>query len=303
MKCAVIHPEEDRYNFDLADAFVAFCEENDMAAIGHCLIWHSQCAPWFFTDKEGKTVSPEVLKQRMKEHIATVVGRYKGRVKGWDVVNEAILEDGTYRRSLFYEILGEEFIPLAFGYTHEADPEAELYYNDYDMTATGRREAVVRLVRDLKSRGLRIDGVGMQGHMDMTRPVLEDFEQSIEAFAAAGVNVMITEWDMSALPSAGYSANITDTTAFRQSLNPYVEGLPDSVAVQWNARMISFFRLFQKHADVITRVTVWGLCDRESWRNNFPVRGRTDYPVLFDRNHEPKAFVRELCREKLFVSP
>lgn len=298
MKSLVIHPEEDRYNFSGADSLVNFGEANGMAIIGHCLIWHSQCAPWFFIDNDGNYVSPEILKQRMKEHITTLVSRYKGRIKGWDVVNEAITEDGSYRQTPFYEILGEEYVPLAFQYAHEADPDAELYYNDYGMNIAGRREGVVKLVNQLKENGLRIDAVGMQGHMGMDYPTVEDFEKSLLAFSATGAKVMITEWEMSALPTIQQSANITDTAAYQKVMNPYPEALPDSVSRIWNARMKTFFDLFLKHSDIITRVTVWGVSDGDSWKNDFPMPGRKEYPLLFDRNLQPKPFVRELLSPK-----
>lgn len=297
MKSANIHPEEDRYNFEQADQFVKFGQENNMAIIGHCLIWHSQLAPWFCVDQKGNNVSAEVLKQRMKDHITTIVTRYKGKIKGWDVVNEAIEEDGSYRKTKFYEILGEEYIPLAFQYAHEADPDAELYYNDYGMNVPGRRDAVVKLVNSLKAKGLRIDAVGMQGHMGMDYPTIEDFEASMLAFAGTGVKVMITEWDMSALPTVKRSANISDTVTFRKAMNPYPEALPDSVSTVWNARMKAFFNLFLKHADIVERVTAWGVSDGDSWKNNFPVRGRKEYPLLFDRNYEMKPFLKELINE------
>ena len=297
MKCEVIHPEEDRYDFTLADQFVSFGEKNGMAGSGQCLIWHSQLAPWFCVDEKGNNVTPEVLKQRMKDHITTIVTRYKGRIKGWDVVNEAILEDGSYRKSKFYEILGEEFIPLAFQYAHEADPDAELYYNDYAMNMPGKREGVVKLVSSLKEKGIRIDAVGMQGHMGMDYPDINEFEQSIVAFAGTGVKVMVTEWDMSALPTVKQSANISDTVAYQKMLNPYPETLPDSVSKAWNNRMKQFFGLFEKHADVISRVTAWGVSDSDSWKNDFPVKGRHDYPLLFDRNYQPKPFVKEIMAE------
>lgn len=299
MKCEVIHPEEDRYDFTLADRFVEFGEANGLTVTGHCLIWHSQLAPWFCVDEAGSPVTPEVLKQRMHDHIATIVGRYKGRIKGWDVVNEAIVEDGSYRNSPFYRILGEEFIPLAFQYAHEADPDAELYYNDYGMNVPGRRDAVARLVEQLKERGLRIDAVGMQGHMGMDYPTLEEFEESMELFASKGVKVMVTEWDMSALPTLTRSADVSSREAFLAAANPYPEGLPDSVAAIWNARMRSFFDLFVKHSDIVSRVTAWGVSDEESWKNDYPIPGRCDYPLLFDRDHQPKPFVEELIREGL----
>ena len=297
MKSANIHPEEDRYNFEQADQFVKFGQENNMAIIGHCLIWHSQLASWFCVDQKGNNVSAEVLKQRMKDHITTIVTRYKGKIKGWDVVNEAIEEDGSYRKTKFYEILGEEYIPLAFQYAHEADPDAELYYNDYGMNVPERRDAVVKLVNSLKAKGLRIDAVGMQGHMGMDYPTIEDFEASMLAFAETGVKVMITEWDMSALPTVKRSANISDTVTFRKAMNPYPEALPDSVSAVWNARMKAFFNLFLKHADIVERVTAWGVSDGDSWKNNFPVRGRKEYPLLFDRNYEMKPFLKELINE------
>lgn len=297
MKNEVIHPEENRYDFTSADSLVNFGQKYDMSIIGHCLIWHSQCAPWFCIDEQGNPASLEVLKQRMKEHISTIMTRYKGKIKGWDVVNEAIVEDGSYRKSPFYEILGEEFIPLAFQYAHEADPNAELYLNDYGMSVPGRRDTYVRIIKNLKERGLRIDAIGMQGHMGMDYPTLEEFETSLLAFANTGIKVMITEWDMSALPTVRQSANITDTIAFRKAMNPYPKGLPDSLSIQWNQRMKDFFQLFLKHADKITRVTAWGVSDGESWKNNFPVKGRTEYPLLFDRNYELKPFVKELLKE------
>lgn len=296
MKCEEIHPQEDVYNFTLADKFVEFGEENDMFIIGHCLVWHSQLARWFAYDEEGNYVTPEVLKQRMKDHITTIVTRYKGRVHGWDVVNEAIVEDGSYRKSPFYEILGEEFIPWAFECAHAADPDAELYLNDYGMNVPGRRDAYVKLINDLKARGLRIDAIGMQGHMGMDYPTVEEFETSLLAYAGTGVNVMITEWDMSALPTVNMGANISDIEEFKASLNPYPDGLPEEVAAVWNERMKAFMDLFLKHSDKITRVTAWGISDDDSWKNGWPVRGRTDYPLLFDRDLEPKPFLNEYTK-------
>ena len=251
MKSVNIHPEEGRYNFGAADSIVEYGEKNGMAVIGHCLIWHSQCAPWFCVDKEGKNVSPDIMKQRMKEHITTVVNRYKGRIKGWDVVNEAVADDGSYRNSRFYQILGEEYIPLAFQYAYEADPEAELYLNDYGMSNPSKRNTYVKIINDLKKRGLRIDAIGMQGHMGMDYPNIEEFEKSMLAFASTGVKLMITEWEMSALPTVHEGANISDTVAFKAAMNPYPDALPDSVSKIWNARMKAFFDLFVKHADVM----------------------------------------------------
>lgn len=291
MKCEKIHPEEDTYFWDDADAFVDYGQRNDMAIIGHTLIWHSQLAPWFPYDSTGAYVTPEVLKQRMRDHITTVMTRYKGKIKGWDVVNEAIVDDGSYRKSPFYDILGEEFIPLAFQYAHEADPDAELYINDYAMNIPAKRDAYVKLVNDMKAKGLRVDGIGMQGHMGMDYPDFKEFEKSIEAYASTGCNVMITEWDMSALPTVGYSANITDSVAYNKLLNPYPDGLPADLSDQWNSRMDSVTDMLLRHSDVITRVTAWGTHDGMSWKNDFPMKGRVEYPLLFDRDYKLKPFM------------
>lgn len=298
MKSEELQPSEGVFTFQKADQFVRWGENNNMQIIGHCLIWHSQLPQWFCKDGQGKRVSPEVLKNRMRDYIYTVVGRYKGRVHGWDVVNEAIEDDGSWRKSPFYEILGEEFIAWAFQCAHEADPDAELYYNDYNMYGSKKRAKVVELVQMLKVRGLRIDAVGMQGHIGIDYPSIEQFEQSILAFSDAGVKVMITELDMSALPTVSVSANVSERVAYNDRNNPYPDGLPLAVAEKWNRRMYDFFHLFLKHADVITRVTVWGVNDNDSWKNNFPVKGRTDYPLLFDRQCKMKPFVKQLLEEK-----
>ncbi len=297
MKSEEIHPQENVYNFTEADEFVNFGKKHNMTIIGHCLVWHSQLAKWFCVDKDGKNVSADVLKKRLKDHITTIVTRYKGQIKGWDVVNEAIESDGSWRNSKFYQILGEEFIPLAFQYAHEADPDAELYYNDYGMSDKGRRDSVVKLVKMLKDRGLRIDGVGMQCHVGLDYPEITEFQKSVDAFKAAGVKIMITEMDMSALPTINRGANVADKVEFEKKLNPYPKGLPEEVSEQWNNRMTEFFNLFFKNADVITRVTAWGVIDSDSWKNNWPMRGRIDYPLLFERNYEPKPFVKDLINK------
>lgn len=297
MKQEVLQPEKGKFYFEDADKFVNFAQQHNQSIIGHCLIWHSQAAPWFFTNDKGKNVSAKELKKRMKAHIYTVMKRYKGKIKGWDVVNEAIEDDGSYRQSLYYKILGPEYIPLAFKYAHEADPDAELYYNDFNMSKAEKRETVIKLVNELKKRGLRIDAVGMQGHIGMDYPKLKDFEQSIEGFAAAGVKVMVTEWDMSALPFVYEGADISNTVAYQKKLNPYPNGLPQDVAGKWNRRVNDFFHMLLKHSDDITRFTTWGITDKDSWKNDFPMRGRVDYPLLFDRNFQPKPVVNDIINE------
>lgn len=299
MKSEELQPIEGEFNFELADKFVKFGEENNMYIIGHTLIWHSQAPKWFFTDEKGTDVSREVLIERMKKHIFTVVGRYKGKVKGWDVVNEAFEDDGSWRKSKFYQIIGEDYMKLAFQFAHEADPDADLYYNDYSMAHKGRRDAVVNMIKKLQSEGVKIDGIGMQGHMDMEFPEIGEFEKSLVAFAQAGMKVMITELDLTILPrpDRNVGAEISASFEYQQSLNPYSEGLPDSAATALHDRYNEFFKLFMKHSDKIERVTLWGVSDRQSWRNNWPVRGRTDYPLLFDVNYQPKPIVKTIIEE------
>ena len=298
MKMEEVHPEPDTWYWNQADNFIKFAHDNNMQTIGHCLIWHSQCPEWFGKDKDGNPLTPEALKQRMKDHIQTIVSRYKGRVDGWDVVNEAILDDGTWRRNFYYEILGEEYIPLAFEYAHEADPDAELYYNDYSMFHKGRRDAVVNLIRTLKKRGCRIDAVGMQCHYGMDYPDWDEFEKSIKAFAAEGVKVMFTEVDMGALPTVNEGANISDKAEYDEALNPYPNELPDSVAKVWNSRMARFFEIVNRNAESVSRVTAWGVTDSQSWKNNWPIPGRKDYPLWFDREGNMKPFLRQLVGKK-----
>ena len=296
MKSEVIHPEEDIYNFGPADEFVQFGEDNNMFIVGHCLIWHSQLSPWFCVDENGNNVSAEILKQRMKDHIYTIVGRYKGRIHGWDVVNEALADDGSYRKSKFYEILGEEYIPLAFQYAHEADPDAELYYNDYSMFVPARRDGAINLVNSLKEKGIRVDAIGMQGHYVMGGPTIDEVEESIIKFGETGAKVMFTEFDMALLPRNAQGADISAREDGLDAVNPYADSLPTHVSAEWNAWMKSYFDMFMRHSDIISRINMWGLTDADSWLNDWPIKGRTDYPLLFDRNYEPKPFILDIIQ-------
>lgn len=296
MKPQPIHPEENRYNWEDADKLVAFGEKNKQVVTGHCLIWHSQIGKWFFVDGDGKEVSPEVLKERMRQHISTVVGRYKGRLKGWDVVNEAFEDNGKYRNNKFYQILGKDYIKYAFQFAHEADPQAELYYNDYNVENPAKCDGIVELVKELKTAGCRIDAVGSQAHWHMNSPTFNAIETSIQKLKAAGVKVLFTEWDVSILPSPYEGANISANFKYSKEMDPYQEGVPDSVQNKWNKRVLGMFEIFLKYNDVVDRVTVWGLTDNTTWLNNFPIRGRKDSPVLFDRNNQRKPVVDEMIK-------
>jgi endo-1,4-beta-xylanase len=301
MKSGPTQPREGEFDFTLSDKFVEFGIQNNMHIVGHTLIWHSQAPRWFFTDSDGNEVSAEVLKERMKKHIYTVVGRYKGKIHGWDVVNEAILDDGSYRNSKFYQILGEDFIKYAFQYAHEADPDVELYYNDYSEAIPAKREGIANMVKKFKDQGVKIDGIGMQCHIGLDFPTLEEYEKTIQAFAATGAKVMVTEMEITVLPMPDWrvGAEVSANFEYQQKLNPYVNGLPDSVNVVFEQRYFDFFKLFVKYQDVISRVTLWGVNDGNSWKNGWPVRGRTDYPLLFDRNNKPKPIVNRIINESI----
>lgn len=300
MKGEEIHPEVNRFDFTDGDKLADWAEKNGKTLIGHCLVWHSQPPKWMFIDSEGKLVSREVLIGRMYNHIMNVVTHYKGKVKGWDVVNEAIEDDGSFRKSLYYKIIGPEFIELAFRFAHEADPNVELYYNDYSTSKPAKRDAICKLVRNLKAKGLRIDAVGMQSHNGFDYPDYLEYEKSIEAFAAEGVKVMMTELDINMLPNPeGFGgAEISQRFELQKKYNPYVNGLDKKAQKLFNQRYLELFKIIERHKDVITRVTFWGVNDGHSWLNGWPIPGRTNYPLLIDRNNQVKPVVKEI--EKLF---
>ena len=300
MKGEENHPEVNRFDFTDGDKLVDWAERNGKTVIGHCLVWHSQPPKWMFTDANGKTVSREVLIGRMYNHIMTVVTHYKGKIKGWDVVNEAFEDDGSYRKSPYYNIIGPEFIELAFQFAHEADPNVELYYNDYSTSKPGKREAICKLVRSLKSKGLRIDAVGMQSHNGYNYPDYAEYEKSIEAFAAEGVKVMMTELDVNMLPNPeGFGgAEVSQNFELQAKYNPYVKGLDKKAQKLFNQRYLDLFKIIERHKNVISRVTFWGVNDGHTWLNDWPIKGRTNYPTLIDRNNQLKPVVKEI--EKLF---
>ncbi|MBO4743213.1 MAG: endo-1,4-beta-xylanase [Bacteroidales bacterium] len=310
LKSAEIMPAFGQYNWDLADKYVDFGQKNGLDVFGHCLIWHSQCTPDFCYDAEGNLISPELLKERMKQHITTVVTRYKGRIKGWDVVNEAILEDGSYRESPFWQILGEEFIPWAFKCAQEADPECELYYNDYSMHEPKKLDTVIEMVKNIQQQGIRIDAVGFQGHIGMDYPDLDLYESHIRRVKdETGIDVCITELDMSILPSVTQSADISGINFFEAmrdpekwesiiaGLDPYRDGIPEDVYAAWNNRMGDFLEMFLRNSDVVRRINVWGVCDSDSWKNGWPIPGRHDSPLWVDRDYQLKPFLNKYLND------
>jgi endo-1,4-beta-xylanase len=289
MKWEVIHPRPDGYDFALADKYVEFGLKNHMFIVGHTLCWHSQTPGWVFKDEKGNPLTRDALLERFHDHIKTVVGRYKGKVNSWDVVNEALNEDGTLRQSPWMKIIGEDYIVKAFQFAHEADPAAQLNYNDYNLETPAKRKGAIALVKKLQDAGVPIAVVGDQAHLHLDGASAADEEATITDLAAAGVKVAITELDIDVLPSAwGHTADVSLQVEDSAKLNPYPNGLPDSVQEALTKRYADLFAVYWKHRDVVNRVTLWGVTDNQSWLNGWPVKGRTSYPLLFDRNGQPK---------------
>lgn len=285
MKSEVIAPKKGEFDWVLADQFIEYAKKHNMTAIGHTPIWHSQTAKWICHNEDGSLVSAEQLKANIKEYITAVYTRYKGKIKGYDVVNEAIEDDGSYRNSLFYQIMGEEFIDWSFQCAMEVDPDAELYYNDYSMSAPGKRATVVELIKRLKSKGIRIDAVGLQTHIGMDFPDLKEYEKSVQDFIAAGVDVQLTETDMSILPNPYTGADVATRFEYTEEKDPYKNGvIPEEKLKAWQDRYKELFGIVNKYADHVKRVTFWGVTDASSWKNDFPIPGRTDYPLPFGRD-------------------
>ena len=290
LKPEEIHPFESVYEWTIADAYVDFGVRNNMFIHGHTLVWHSQCPDWFFYDEKGDTASYDLLKQRLEDHITTIVGHYKGKINSWDVINESVIEGGLQRQSMWYKILGDDLYEIAFSAAAKADPDVELYLNDYGMTNPGRRERYVEIIKRLQQKGIKIDGMGLQGHWGLESPSIEEIQTSIDMFANLGIKVSITELDMSILPrrQRGITAAVDLNFQYEQSLDPYKGNFPQEPLHDWNYRMQQFFQLFKDNAEKIERVTVWGVCDQDSWLNNWPIVGRYDYATLITRNHRIK---------------
>ncbi|WP_185232329.1 endo-1,4-beta-xylanase [Teredinibacter franksiae] len=290
MKWEAVRPQEGVWRWENVDRFVALGEKLNAYRVGHVLVWHAQTPEWVFSKPNGDLRSRKDLAGLMEAHIQTYVDRYKGRIHAWDVVNEAIDGGKAWRKSHWYNILGEGYIDRAFNCAHDADPKAHLIYNDYNMDQPHKREQLLSYIRRAKKRGVPIHGVGLQSHVGLSFPNIDQFEQSIEAFAAEGMRIHITELDMDVLPVAWEHVGAEISTRFEYSkeLNPYPNGLPMDVEQLMVERYVQFFKLFLKHRDKIDRVTFWGVGDGESWKNDFPVIGRTNYPLLFDRDYKKK---------------
>ncbi|WP_269226060.1 endo-1,4-beta-xylanase [Flavobacterium eburneipallidum] len=285
MKSMFLHPEKDKFDFKMADKFIALGEKHNMFIHGHTLIWHSQLAPWFTQIKDSVTMSAA-----LNNHITTIVKNYKGRIDSWDVVNEALNEDGTLRKTVFLDTYGKDYLTLAFKLAAKADPKVDLYYNDYNLCNAKKRKGAVALVKNLQKNGAKIDGVGEQGHWNLITPSLDEIEQTILDFSALGVKVSFTELDISVLPNPWdvVGADVNQKSEASEKMNPYPKSLPDSIQTQLAERYEAIFKLFLKHQDKIDRITLWGVNDGQSWLNDWPIKGRSNYPLLFDREFKAK---------------
>ena len=298
LKAGPINPQPGVFNFGPADNYVEFGRKNNMFIVGHTLVWHNQVPQWFFLDEAGNPNTKEAQIERMRSHIEMVAGRYAGKVHAWDVVNEVIAEDGSYRPSSWVEWVGngDELVKMAFTFASQYAPDTELYYNDFNAWRPAKRDGIARLVRMLQEEGIRIDGVGIQAHWGLNFPKNEYVEAAIDTFASLGVKVMITELDVDVLPltregqiiGRGMMHPQFQLEEFEIFLDPYKEGLPASVEEQLTLRYEELFRIFYSKRDKIERVTFWGAHDGLSWKNGYPVPARTNYPLLFDREVKPK---------------
>nr|CUV01064.1 endo-1,4-beta-xylanase GH10 [Pseudoalteromonas sp. An33] len=304
MKAEVIYPQQGKVDFSGADAFIDFAKQNNMFTVAHTLVWHNQTPDWFFTNSKNEPNTPAEQLEQMRKHIELVAGRYKNKVDAWDVVNEVIADDGSYRPTVWVNRVGDgdTMVKAAFKYAQQYSPNTELYYNDFNAWRPEKRDGIIRMIKMLQKEGIRIDGIGIQAHWGLNFPKMQYIEQAIDAYAALGIKVMITELDIDVLPLTK-EGQITGTDMmkpqfqleeFETYLDPYKNGLPSDVEAQLNARYKALFELFYAKRDKIDRVTFWGLHDGMSWKNDYPIPNRTNYPLLWDRNLNPKSVIKTI---------
>ena len=311
MKPLFLLDQNGNYNFEESDKFVDYAIKNNLTIVGHTLVWKNSAPEWFFKDENGNTISREILILRLKDYIKTVVSRYKGKISYWDVVNEAVDvfksdDNKSYaalKPSPWYNIIGEDYIKIAFEAAHDADPNCKLIYNDYNMYQSEKTDYIIDMVNSLKSEGVPIHGIGSQCHMFLNHPNLDKVEYWLRKVSDANIPLHITELDVSVLPNAWKhrGASVEDRFDLAQEYNPYPNYIPSDKLKQQAKRYKSLFKLFLKYSHAIERVTFWGVWDGNSWRNYLPMKGRTDYPLLFDRSFKPKPayfVLRDIIRKK-----
>jgi len=300
-----VHPAEGEWNWAYTDRFVDFAEANGMHVVGHHLVAGSDLPTGLLLSAPDKIVDEAVLRVRLENHVSTLVDRYKGRVHAWDVVNEAVDDfEQSWLRNAWFNILGPEYVERSFQLAREADPKATLIYNDYNLSKPSKREFVTEMLRDFKHRGVPIDAIGLQGHFSLDGG-LEEFEASIEAFYEAGARIHISELEVDVLPPAPLSVeqvepevmpaltqedvHKVESTPESMNIDPFKAGLPEDTALRLKERYAEIFNILIKHKDKIDRVTFWGATDDDSWKNDFPVVGRVNHPLLFDRSLNKKS--------------
>lgn len=298
LKPEAVQPRPGEWTFEEADEYVKFGEDNDMWILGHTLVWNNQTPSFYWYNEDGSLKSREDLIETMRAHIETVAGRYAGRIDAWDVVNEIIGEFGEYREKGWvkaFEGNGYEVVRNAFIFADRYAPDAELYYNDFNVWRPAHLDGIVTMVKKLQDEGIRIDGVGIQAHWGLNYPKTEYIEHAIDTLHSLGLKVMITELDVDVLPITRegqvIGQSLTDPLyqheEFEEYLDPYKEGLPAEIEQQLADRYAELFRIFYEKRDKIDRVTLWGLTDDSSWKNGYPVPGRTNYPLLWNRDYTP----------------
>lgn len=277
MKFGLIHPQPGQYDFAAADKIVNFAREHDKSVRGHTLVWHNQNPDWLFKDPSGSVVNRITLLTRMKQHIDTVVSRYHGKIGCWDVVNEVLTDtkEGYLRQTPWLDIIGPEFIEEAFLAAHQADPSALLFYNDYNETSPDKCAKICRLIKDLQSKDVPIHGVGLQAHWNIYGPTIDAIKTALDQYATLGIQIQITELDISMFKPDDLRTDITEPSAKMQE--------------QQAIRYEEVFAVFREYAEVITNVTFWGAADDLTWLHDWPAQGRTNWPLLFDHAQQPKA--------------
>lgn len=298
MKAATLNPRPGVFNYADADAFVAFGQRHNMFVVGHTLVWHNSTPSWFLQTADGKPNTHATVVENLRQYIEAVGTHFKGRVQAWDVVNEVVAEDGGYRPTTWVNAIGsgDSLVKLSFRFAEKYATGTELYYNEFNAERPSKRDGIMRLVRMLKQNGIRIDGVGIQAHWGLNYPRTDYIEAAIDSFAALGVKVLITELDVDVLPLTREGQIIGQSLSepqfqleeFKKYLDPFPKSLPDSVQQQLARRYAELFEIFYRKRDKIDRVTFWGVHDGMSWKNGYPVPGRTNYPLLFDRARQPK---------------
>ncbi|MBN2441911.1 MAG: endo-1,4-beta-xylanase [Spirochaetales bacterium] len=274
MKFELLHPAENTYTFSTADMIIDIAKKHNMKVRGHTLVWHRQTSEWVFLDRNGELVSREVLLERIEEHINRVMSRYKNDVYSWDVVNEAIAEGTDYLRdSKWLTIIGKDYVEKIFTYAHRADPKAQLFYNDYDVVIPEKRDKIIRLIRELKQKEVPVHGIGLQGHWNIYFPSIDLIKEAFDKYAELGLPLQITELDVSMYEFHDKSKMDKPSPEMYEKQTIFYEKI---------------FALFREYRDIITGVTVWGIADDKTWLDNFPVRDRKNWPLLFDTSHQPK---------------